>query len=69
VKVFSNVEHPRLPEVFAQAGSIFSGLMAMGILFSLINNKLMRTKLIDDIGSMYFSNFSSLNHYGKKSKS
>jgi hypothetical protein len=56
-KRLDNVEHPRIPEVIAQASSIFSGLMVLGLLFSHFNNRMMKNKLVDGIGSMYFNNF------------
>jgi hypothetical protein len=62
LKEFKKIEFPRLPQVIAEASSIFSGLMILGILFSLLNNYLMRNKLMDDIGALYFDNYDSLHH-------
>jgi hypothetical protein len=58
--VLDEVEHPRLPEIFSQAETVFRGLLSIGFLVTLANYAIMKRHLLAEIGLIYFSNFNTL---------
>lgn len=59
IEIEEEIEYPTFPDVMSQFTFIFSGLMTFGLIFSYFNNHKLMEKIINQLGEIYFWDYST----------
>jgi len=61
------IDYPKLPEIMAQFCSVLQSFMIFGLLFSYVNNKILKKRLLSEMNNFLFHDSEmENNHYDYK---